>query len=182
MTAFPLAPPEPLVALPPHGEVAFALERPQDHAAAEALIDHAFGPGRFAKTAERLREGQALRADLSICAWDGAEMVGVVRQWSVFVGDTPAIFLGPFAVHADRRKQKLGRALIERAVALNDAAGERATILVGDRSYFGPRGFEPVPVGTVVLPGPVDPKRIMWRGRTPGDLAGLAGPLRTLRR
>ena len=32
-------------------------ERPEDFDAVEALIDAAFGPGRYAKSAERLREG-----------------------------------------------------------------------------------------------------------------------------
>ena len=35
----------------------FALERPQDAAGVDHLVDRAFGPGRFAKAAERLREG-----------------------------------------------------------------------------------------------------------------------------
>jgi predicted N-acetyltransferase YhbS len=178
MTAFALALPEPLAALAPHGSLVFALERPQDAAAAGTLVDGAFGPGRFAKTAERLREGNRLRPDLSICAWDGARMAGVARQWPVLVGETPTVFLGPFAVDAPWRGRRLGRALIERATRLSDAAGERLTVLVGDLSYFGPLGFEAAPPGRIILPGPVDPRRVLWRGRTAGDLDGVAGPVR----
>jgi predicted N-acetyltransferase YhbS len=186
MTAFPIAAvpqnAQPHALLAPHGRATFALERPQDAAQAQALIERAFGPGRFAKTAERLREGNRLRADLSICAWDGERMAGVVQQWPLLVGGTPAVFLGPFAVDREWRNQKLGRALIERGVALNDAAGERLTVLVGDRSYFGPLGFEPAPpksdgAARLVLPGPVDPRRVMWRPRPGEDLAGVAGLL-----
>ena len=35
-----------------------ALETPADAAGVDALVLAAFGPGRFAKTAERLREGR----------------------------------------------------------------------------------------------------------------------------
>ena len=178
MTAFPLAPSEPLIELTAHGDLSFALERPQDAPVADALIDAAFGPGRFAKTAERLREGNRLRADLSVCAWDGEVMAGVVRQWSVLAGETPAVFLGPIAVDKAWRSRRLGRALIERAVALSDAAGERLTVLVGDQSYFGPLGFQPVPRGRITLPGPVDPRRILWRGREAADLVAAGGLLR----
>jgi predicted N-acetyltransferase YhbS len=177
MTDLLLAPHDPLAALPPHGALAFALERPQDGPAAAALIERAFGPGRLAKTAERLREGNRLRSDLSLCAWDGERLVGVVRQWPVLVGDLAAIFLGPFAVDEAWRHRKLGAALIRRAVALSDAAGERLTVLVGPAAYFEPFGFETVPPVRVVLPGPVDPRRVLWRAGAPGALDGVGGPL-----
>ena len=182
MTAFPLAPPAPLavslVAPSALADLVFALERGQDAAAADALIDRAFGPGRFAKTAERLREGNHLRADLSVCAWDGDRLVGVVRQWPVLVGDQPAVFLGPFAVDDAWRHRGLGRALIERALGLSDATGERLTVLVGAQSYFGPLGFVPVPRGRVTLPGPVDPRRLLWRPAGPAEAESASGSLR----
>jgi predicted N-acetyltransferase YhbS len=175
MTDFTLAPPEPLAV---DAGLAFALERPQDDLLVDEMIDRAFGPGRFAKTAERLREGARLRRDLSICAWDGRALVGAARQWSVRIGETPAVFLGPFAVEAAWRSRGLGAALIVRACALAEAGGERLTLLVGDMGYFGPLGFERVPAGQVALPGPVDPRRVLWRGHAPGALDGLAGRVR----
>ncbi|HQP19597.1 MAG TPA: hypothetical protein PLG07_04700, partial [Phenylobacterium sp.] len=42
-------------------------EQPEDDAAIEALLDHAFGPGRFAKSSERVREVAEFRPDLSFC-------------------------------------------------------------------------------------------------------------------
>ena len=175
MTEFTLAPPEPLAA---EGDLAFALERPQDGPLVDDLIDRAFGPGRFAKTAERLREGNRLRADLSVCAWDGVVLVGAARMWPVLVGETPAVFLGPFAVESAWRSRGLGAALIARAGALAQAHGERLTVLVGDMAYFGALGFERVPAGRVQMPGPVDPKRILWRPHREGALDGVGGKVR----
>ena len=37
-------------------------------------------------------------------------------------------------------------------------------LLVGDSPYFGRFGFEPSV--DVRLPGPADPRRILWRGET----------------
>ena len=175
MTEFTLAPPEPLAA---EGALAFALERTDDGPLVDDLIDRAFGPGRFAKTAERLREGNRLRADLSVCAWDGLVLVGAARQWPVRIGHAPAVFLGPFAVEAAWRSRGLGAALIARACGLAQAQGERLTLLVGDMAYFGALGFERAPPGKVVLPGPVDPKRILWRPHRPGALDGAEGAVR----
>ncbi|OYX35329.1 MAG: hypothetical protein B7Y99_04010 [Caulobacterales bacterium 32-69-10] len=156
----------------------FALERPQDGPLADDLIDRAFGPGRYAKAAERLREGNHARLDLSLCAWDGQSLVGCARQWPILIGETPAVFLGPFAVEKAWRSRGLGAALIVRADRLSEAAGEGLTLLVGDMAYFGQFGFSPVEPGRVVLPGPADPKRILWRAHRDGALDGVGGRVR----
>jgi predicted N-acetyltransferase YhbS len=150
-----------------------AAERPEDAAAVERLVLRAFGPGRFAKAAERLREGRAPVLDLSVVAWDGGELVGSVRQWPVKVGETPAIFLGPIAVELDRRRHGLGAALIERACAAAAGAGHAVIVLVGDRPFFGPLGFAPAP--GVIMPGPVDQTRVLARALLPGADVGLKG-------
>lgn len=165
--------PAPIPRLDP--DLRFAAERPEDARAVEALIDHAFGPGRFVKTAERLREGNHPRLDLSFCAWRGTHMAGAVRQWPIRIGGAPAIFLGPFAIDPAWRRQGLGRRLIEEACAAAEAAGERLTLLVGDLSYFGPIGFERVPTGRVTLPGPVDPGRVLWRAFPAAATEGWGG-------
>ncbi|MFO1013848.1 MAG: N-acetyltransferase [Caulobacteraceae bacterium] len=155
-------------ALPPlPGLVA---ETPADHDGVEALIAMAFGPGRFVKAAERLREGRSPRLDLSFVAREGGKIVGCVRQWDVKIGETPAILLGPFAVDPDWRSRGLGADLIERAVEAAKAAGESVILLVGDAPYFAPLGFEAAP--GAVMPGPVDKRRVLLR-----RLSDTVGPL-----
>src|SRR5215469_4773672 len=90
-------------------------ERPEDMTLVDALIERAFGPGRFVKTAERLRERNTIREDLSLVAWAGGEAVGCVRMWPIHIGDSPAVLLGPFAVDDASRSQGLGAQLIEAA-------------------------------------------------------------------
>jgi predicted N-acetyltransferase YhbS len=156
----------------------YALERAQDAAAAEALVDAAFGPGRFAKVSERVREKARFRPDLSVCAWRDARLVGSVRQWSVRIGDTHCIFLGPIAVDAARRSQGVGAGLMRQAIAAAQAAGERLILLVGDEALFSPQGFEVVPAGRVLMPGPVDMNRVLWRPLAPRALDGVEGSVR----
>ena len=141
----------------------------------DALMMRAFGPGRYAKTAERLREGNQVRADLSFVAVSAGAVVGAVRLWPVAVGEARGVFLGPIAVEGGWRKHGLGAALIETACAAAQAAGEGFILLVGDMPLFGPHGFEPVPNGRVALPGPVDTRRILWRALTDQGLDGVAG-------
>ena len=138
------------------------LETPDDTAEADALVARAFGPGRFAKTAERLREGGAHHLDLCIVARVDGRLVGCVRQWPIMVGETPALLLGPIAVDTVFRSHGLGAALVREACAVADSAGYGHTVLVGDLAFFGPLGF--AVAREVILPGPVDARRVLARG------------------
>ena len=153
-------------------------ERPADRRLVEGLIARAFGPGRFAKTAERLRETSAPLLDLSFVAWADGEAIGCVRQWPVTIGETPALLLGPFAVEQDLRGQGLGAALIAHACEAARLAGHGLILLVGDEAFFGPLGFSAEPARRVRLPGPVDQRRVLVRPLKPGAADDLSGPVR----
>ena len=155
-------------------------ERPADFALAGSLIERAFGPGRYAKAAERLREGSHPLLGLSFIAWRGETAVGCVRMWPIAIGETPALLLGPFAVEATERSAGIGAALIERACQAAEAAGHAVVLLVGDLAYFGPLGF--CQTKSVRMPGPVDPRRVLVRalaGSATDALHGDVGVART---
>ena len=151
-------------------------ERLQDAPLVEGLIARAFGPGRFAKTAERLREGAGAPVrELSFVAWSEGVAVGCVRLWPVDIGGTPALMLGPFAVDAAWRRQGLGAALILRACDEARRRGHGLIVLVGDEPFFGPLGFSSAEARRVRLPGPVDQRRVLVRALRPGAADNLAG-------
>ena len=152
-----------------------APERPEDAVAVGALIDAAFGPGRYAKAAERLREGNHLLAGLSFTAHAGGVLVGTVRMWPIRVGERPVVFLGPIAVEPVWRSHGVGAALVRKACEATAAAGHDLILLVGDQPFFGPLGFSMVPPGRVVMPGPVDPRRLLAKALVPGADVGLEG-------
>ena len=139
----------------------------------DALIADAFGPGRFVKAAERLREGNRPDLKLSFVAWADGKAVGCVRLWPVTIGAAPALLLGPFAVDTAHRSQGLGAALITRACQAAIEAGHALIVLVGDMDYFGPLGFQVAP--KVVMPGPVDRRRVLVRALRTGAADDLAG-------
>jgi len=152
------------------------LERPRDAAAIERLHDRAFGPGRFTKVSERVREIADFAPDLSFCAWEGERLLGAVRQWRVRVGDAPIVFLGPLAVDVEARSGGLGRLLTARACDAAAAAGETAVLLVGDEAFFASVGFTAAGAADIRLPGPVDQRRVLLRRLVDG--AAFAGALR----
>ena len=70
-------------------------ETPALHAdAIEDLFDRTFGPGHFAKTAERLREFSASLPHINRVAVEDGKVVGVCRVWPLVVGEArrPALF------------------------------------------------------------------------------------------
>lgn len=156
-------------------------ELPQDAEAVERLHERAFGPGRFARTAFRLREGNPHLPDLSFTAMIGTLLVGSVRLSPVMAGASPALALGPLTVDPAFEGRGIGAALLQRSLAVAREAGHRLVLLVGDEPYYSRFGFRRVPAGQLELPGPVDPSRFLVAELSDGALDGASGPVRVLR-
>jgi predicted N-acetyltransferase YhbS len=152
-------------------------EQPGDEPLVEGLVARAFGPGRFAKAVERLREGRCPDAGSSFVAWSGRRAVGCVRLWPIAVGSTRGLLLGPIAVEADWRRHGVGADLVRTACDAAAAAGWPFILLVGDVPFFGPLGFSAAPARRLVLPGPVDPSRVLVRALQSDGALDLQGPV-----
>jgi predicted N-acetyltransferase YhbS len=170
-------------ALAPCGEgtpLAFTLtaEKAEHAAAIERVLDRAFGPGRFAKTSERVRErGARAEPALSRVALNEAgDVVGVCRIWRVEAG-APVYFLGPLAVDPAAQSAGLGAALVKDCVSACRAAGVGGIVTVGAERFFAPLGFTVAPPDRIRLPGPVDPARLLWIALRPGGLDKVRGLL-----
>lgn len=153
-------------------------ETADDAEAIERLHERTFGPGRYAKTAYRLREQVAHRLDLSFTARIGTLLVGSARLSPVRIGDARALLLGPLTVEPAFRERGVGQALIGRALKEAADKGERLVILVGDEPYYGRSGFRRIPRGRVIMPGPVDPARVLVAELVPGAFDGVSGRVR----
>ncbi|MGH6872242.1 MAG: GNAT family N-acetyltransferase [Rhizomicrobium sp.] len=157
-------------------------ETPDDAAAIGALLDRGFGPGRYAKSAYRLREGVHPVAALSFVAHENGTLRGSVRFWPVAIGQDSnsanALLLGPLAVETAQRGRGIGVALMETGIAAARGAGWPAIVLVGDEPYYARVGFAKLAPGRVRFPGPVDQSRILGLSLTPGALLTLTGEIR----
>lgn len=153
-----------------HPDPASALQIRQERIEDGPWIDHllteAFGPGRFAKTAERLREGNQQILHASFVALLDHEPIGSVRLWPCWVHEkgkdaVPLAFLGPIAVKKGVRRGGIGGALVRHAMDVLRATDQTLSgaFLVGDPPYFSRFGFVPAP--GLILPGPVDTHRVM---------------------
>jgi predicted N-acetyltransferase YhbS len=144
----------------------------------ERLHERTFGPGRYARTAFRVREGAGHLLDLSFTARIGTLLVGSVRLTPIRIGETPALLLGPVTVEPPFRRRGIGLALLQRALAEAKHKGHRLVVLVGDEPYYGKAGFRRIPKGQARMPGPVDPTRLLVAELIEGAFAGVSGPIR----
>src|SRR6185437_3344569 len=153
-------------------------ETADDTPAIDRLHERTFGPGRYARSAYRIREGRGHVLTLSFTARIGSLLVGSVRLTPICIGDTPALLLGPLTVEPPFRQRGIGGALVARALKDAKAAGHSLVVLVGDEPLYGKSGFKAVPKGQVRLPGPVDPARLLVAELKPGAFDGVGGMIR----
>jgi predicted N-acetyltransferase YhbS len=153
-------------------------ETPGDALAIERLHERTFGPGRFARSAFRIREGRGHVLDLSFTARIGTLLVGSVRLTPVCIGEVPALLLGPLTVEPPFRSHGIGKALVERALKDAKAKGHKLVVLVGDEPIYAKRGFKKIPKGQVKMPGPVDPARLLVAELEPGAFGSTSGMIR----
>lgn len=133
-----------------------------DLPAIRALHAERFGPGRFTRTAYRIREGTPETSDYCRVAISGGNVVGALRFTPVTTGGVPgALLLGPLAVTTALANIGIGVRLVQEGLAAAKEAGITCVLLVGDMPYYERFGFSPVPAGQLLLPGPVDPARLL---------------------
>jgi predicted N-acetyltransferase YhbS len=151
-------------------------ENEKDAPGLSELSAQAFGPGRFGRTAYRIREGVAPVSSLALTGWLGGKLVGGIRFTAVTVGEEKnALLLGPLVVDPVHKDKGYGKALVAEGLDRAKRQGFRLVVLVGDMPYYGRFGFVQVPRGQITLPGLVDPSRLLALELHPGALAGAVG-------
>lgn len=138
----------------------------QDYPKMDALAAIAFGPGRYTRTAFRLREN--VKPENALCfvatqsnAQFEDKIVGSVRLTRILVGGEECLILGPLISNPELRSIGIGRELMNRALQAVKLDGHKYVILVGDMAYYQRFGFKHIAHGRITLPGPVDAHRLL---------------------
>ena len=126
----------------------------------EAIHETVFGPGRFARTAFRVREGILADPDFCFVAMEDETVAGSVRLTKVAIGEEEAYLLGPLCVADPKQGGGIGKALVHKACEAVHEKYALPVILVGDAPYYAPLGFERAP-HSIKMPGPVDYARLL---------------------
>jgi predicted N-acetyltransferase YhbS len=162
-----------------HGQPSVRFATPADDQFVEDLQALAFGPGRFARTAFRVRERFPIDGSLSLIAEVNGMPCGSVWMTPISVGGIDGYMLGPLATHPDFRKRGAGKLLAREVTRIALERGEgKFVLLVGDRDYYCPLGWVPVELGAVEFPGPVDPTRVLVYSADQTMPFRLKGPIK----
>jgi len=158
-----------------------------DPALIEEVLDAAFGPDRFARTAYKVREGTEWLPGLSFAALDeGDHLAGTIQCWPVALTDAtgrrhPMIMVGPVAVLPGLQGTGFGKALVTASLTAIDPRAPLPQVMIGDADYYGRFfGFSAAHTGGWKLPGAWDPARLLCRTANPAVLPaeGMLGPWR----
>jgi predicted N-acetyltransferase YhbS len=141
----------------------------------EEINAEAFGPGRFARAAYKIREGGPHDRALSFVAMRHGKVVATCRLTPIAAGEGRALLLGPLAVRPAHKDLGIGRRLVAISLEAAKKAGAGVVILVGDEPYYGPLGFRRIPHGQMRMPRPVDPNRFLAAEMISGALEKMRG-------
>ena len=94
-------------------------------------------------------------------ALSNGEVVGSIAFSPIQVGDHKALLLGPLVVDPAFPGQGIGLMLLEHGLEAASGFPAAGVLLVGDAPYYGRVGFIQVQPGTIGMPGPVDPTRLL---------------------
>ncbi|MEN3792027.1 N-acetyltransferase [Fulvimarina sp. MAC3] len=141
--------------------IRYRLETPADGETIEAIAEEAFGPGRYVRAAERVRELYPIVPSLCFVASDGDAIAGSVRMTGFANAPERALMLGPLAVRPHLKGRGIGKTLMRHAARKAGDEGYRAIYLVGDPPYYALLGYRAIEPGRITLPRPADPSRIL---------------------
>ena len=128
----------------------------------EKLLDEAFGPGRYARTAYRYRENHNLISEYSYIYQDNKQLLASISFSQIFINNkSEGLLLGPLAVKPGHVGKGYGVALVETTIKLIKKSKKYSFIvLVGDIDYYRRFNFKQIsqPLNLV---GPVNPDRVL---------------------
>jgi putative acetyltransferase len=148
-------------------------ERPEDHEAIAALVEHAFGSPDEARLVERIRASDRYVPELALVALVGGEVRGHVMISGAILrtadGDHPIVMLAPLAVAPADQRVGIGGALVREVTRRAAALGYTFVVLEGSPTYYERFGFRPASSYGVTLPLPD------WAPPDAAQLLPLAG-------
>ena len=128
----------------------------------EKLLDEAFGPGRYARTAYRYREKHNLISEYSYIYQDNKQLLASISFSQIFINNiNKGLLLGPLAVKPGHVGKGYGVALVETTIKLIKKSKKyNFIVLVGDIDYYRRFNFKQIsqPLNLV---GPVNPNRVL---------------------
>ena len=138
------------------------LEQYQDNESIEELYSLSFSPGRYVKSAFRMREKYSHLIDISYVSTIGRNIIGSLRYWNILVNSEPALLLGPVVIHPKYRGKGYGQELLKFSLQNCKLNNFKLIILIGDLIYYSKIGFKRFEKKDLSFIGPVNKDRLLY--------------------
>lgn len=143
-----------------------------------ALVEAAFPqPGEVTLLRALFASREYIPSLSLVAESEAGEIFGHVISTRGWIGETPAVGLGPIAVLPGYQKQGVGSALMEASIEAAEAVGEPAIVLLGSTEYYPRFGFVPADSLGIISPDPSWGSHFMARTLT-GFHPGIRGHFR----
>lgn len=130
-------------------------ERAEDRPEILAVIAAAFPEPVEAKLLGELFASREYLPELSLVAESAkGEILGHVISTRGWIGQTPALGLGPIGVSPAHQGRGIGSALVRGTIDVAEALGEPAIVLLGSSDYYPRFGFVPADSLGIISPDP----------------------------
>jgi len=120
-------------------------ELPRDRPSAFEAERLAFQAARGGEPADDIISGigavQDMDGSFALVAEIDGEVVGHVQFSRAWIGETPALLLGPIGVHPEAQRRGIGSTLVRAGLDEARARNEAAVILLGDPRFYSRFGF-----------------------------------------
>jgi len=141
-------------------------ETAEDDYAINQIIQNVFGPGRFAKTAYRMRETYNNHTLFGLVTENHlGRIVATIRVSLLDKVHENIGFLGPIAVDEALQNMGLGMALMQEALLFARTSQLNHILLVGDPEYYKRFGFIPLMnshlAHKIHIPHPINMHRVL---------------------
>ena len=156
------------------------LQKYEDLAEIETLLDLVFGQSRYELSSYRFRDNLDPIHELSLVLRDEYNVViGSIRYWPILLGvqKVPGLLLGPLGIHPTRQGEGYGGLLIKESLKRAVGLGWKSVILIGDLSYYSRFGFSQKVVKNLNFKYPVNNNRFLGCELVKYSLVNLSGPL-----
>ncbi|MFD0589423.1 GNAT family N-acetyltransferase [Paenibacillus sp. GCM10027627] len=161
------------------------IERTDDYAVTETVIQSAFLNEEFSDQKEhllvsRLRKSDAFIPELSLVAVDtNDEIVGHILLSKIKIVDgsnaAESLALAPVSVSPEHQSQGIGSQLIRAALQKAAELGHRSVIVLGHSDYYPKFGFKPASQWNIKAPFEVPNEAFMALELTDGSLEHVTG-------
>lgn len=143
-----------------------SVENQRDKETIELLLDNLFGIQRYKRTVYKFRNRLPVK---NLCLVlkstennnEYLKILASIRFWPINFGRIKGLLLGPLAVRKELQGLGYGKLLVKNSIAIAKKENWKICFASGEYNYFKRFGFVKILPKNLILPGYIEPQRLL---------------------